>query len=256
MILPIQTLSPADLNAVRSILADGLENADGFNKVYIALASFVGVLLGMVIQMIIAFMQTRTQRKIASDQVVMLQRQLKIQRRANLRVAQDNVAAKRQVWIDELRKDAANYLATWQEISWEWEAIIEAAAKENTGKNSQIGKEAEKAHSANTVMDELPGFRERVSALSYKAHELQLRMRLRLNPTEDKHIELVDLLSQVEKSVGLFNREKSTLPTLQIQDRVRDSLENVVVKLQVILKEEWERVKQGEMPKKHDGRGR
>ena len=235
---PTQTLSPADLDAVRSIFAEGLKNADGFNKVYIALASFVGILLGMVVQMIIAFMQTRTQRKIASDQVAMLQRQLKIQRRANLRVAQDNVAAKRQVWIDELRKDAANYLATWQEISWEGEAII-----------GRAGNEKERG----AVADELPAFMERISALRYRAHELQLRMRLRLNPTEAKHIELVNLLSRVEENVSLFNREKSALPGLQIQKQVRDALEDVIVKLQVILKEEWIRVKEGEMPRRHNG---
>lgn len=231
MILPTQTLSPTDLEAMRSILAAGLKDAEGFNKVYIALASFSGVLLGMVVQMIIAFMQTRTQRKIAFDQIGLLQRQLKIQRRANLRVAQDNVAAKRQVWIDELRKDAATYLATWQEISWEWEAII---AKQDES--------------------ELPGFMERVSALRYKAHELQIRMRLWLNPAEDKHIELVGLIANVEAKVALFNPEKSTTPPPEIQTQVRALLEDVVVKLQVILKEEWERVKMGEMPKMKSSR--
>lgn len=243
-----QTLTATDIDAVRSILADGLMNAESFNKVYIALASFIGVILGMLVQMIIAWWQMRTQRTIAAKQASLLQRQLGIQRKANLRVAQDNVAAKRQVWIDELRKDTSMYLATWQEIAWLWDAIIGKANEENSVRaKGEVPKKGE------SVEDKLPAFNERVAALRFSAHELQLRIRLRLNPTEAKHIELVGLLSSLEEKVRLFNRWASNLDGAEIQRQVNDAIEGVVAKLQIILKEEWNRVKDGEMPRGQRG---
>jgi hypothetical protein len=244
---PTQTLTATDIEAVRAILAEGLKSAESFNKVYIALASFIGVILGMLVQMVIAWWQMRTQQKIAAKQDSLFQRQLGIQREANLRVAQDNVAVKRQVWIDELRKDTSSYLATWQEIAWLWDAMISMANEENIA--TAKGHAPKKGES---VQDKLPAFKERVAALRFGAHEVQLRIRLRLNPTETKHVELIGLLSNLEKTVRLFNRWASNFDGASIQRQVNDTIEAAVAKLQIILKEEWNRVKNGEMPRSEE----
>lgn len=274
---PASMPTPADIAAWKELALAGLKTPDDFNKVYIALLSFVG---GILLQVLVAYLQNRTQRKIADNQVEMLKsqlasqqriaevqaslfgRQLEIQREANLRVAQDNVAAKRQVWIDELRKDVSTYLATWQEIAWLWGAFVTSSVNEK--KAIQVkANESEKNKGSATAREDaddmvgvgmaaaekLAKFNERVAALRYEAHELQLRIRLRLNSAEQKHIELIELLLELELVTLRFDRTVSCEPEGSIQIAFRRKLEEVVSKLQVILKEEWIRVKNGEMPR-------
>src|SRR3546814_3930027 len=47
-----------------------------------------------------------------------------MQELASRRIANASISAKRQVWIDELRKDVAKYLSIWQEISYRWDAVV------------------------------------------------------------------------------------------------------------------------------------
>jgi hypothetical protein len=180
--------------------------------------------------------QLKTQRKIASDQQTLFMRQLEIQLVANQRLAHDNVAAKRQDWINGLRNDLSLYLATWQEISWRWQAIVDSASAEM--ESARRGEIISKS-----VKNELSAFDSDVSALRLQAHEIVLRIRLRLNPNEGKHNELVELIERLETNVGRFQRTQSNEPTVVIQERVHRILETIVTKAQTILKEEWNRVK-------------
>jgi len=235
-----QTSSPSDLATFKAILDNGLANVDSFNKVYVAALSggvaFVALVVGALVQLAIMKRQLKAQREIAENQQRISMKQLDIQLSANRRLAHDNIATKRQEWINGLRSDLSLYLAMWQDISFRWQAIVDRASEEIERVRHGIPVE-------HPVEAGLPRFETEVADLRFRAHEIVLRIRLRLNPKEEHHNDLVELVERLERNVDKFKRTQSNEPTVIIQERIHTIMELIVKQAQIILKEEWDRVK-------------
>lgn len=179
--------------------------ADVINKIALAIVAVVAMVIGPVLQWCIAKRQAELQKAIAG------------------RVAADNISAKRQNWIDDLRKDMAEYLTAIARLN-ELRRPAPDLSREDGRKN----------------FDEM-------AANSLKAHELGIRIRLRLNPNEALHNTLVELLtelSNVSEDPPPDETKAQKVAAMKAFSEVRD---DVIVHMQRILKEEWERVKSGKL---------
>jgi type II secretory pathway pseudopilin PulG len=78
-------------------------SVDDFYKVALAVVALIALFLGPWMQWRIAKKQVEMQADIAG-------RQIETQSRIATRQIADNISSKRQNWIDELRKDAAEFL--------------------------------------------------------------------------------------------------------------------------------------------------
>lgn len=144
-----------------------------------------------------------------------------LQWRIARRQAADNVSSKRQNWIDELRKDSAEFLQ------------LIARIEELRRPSPNLSIEDQKL-----VFDEM-------ATANARANELGVRIKLRLNPNEVEHIKLVDLFAELAaacKDPPPGETEDQRKAAMQVFFRVRDK---IISHLQTILKHEWERVKQG-----------
>src|SRR3546814_417199 len=232
-VLRRRLVNPQDLATIQKIVQDALQNAEFINKVWIAgaavLVSLFAAIVASLTQMLVARSQRKTQLKLAEQQTSehkdALRDQLSMQELASRRIANASISAKRQVWIDELRKDVAKYLSIWQEISYRWDAVV------NKPREGAISDE------------ELAAFSQPIAQMRKEAHELQLLIELRLNMTEVNHQDLKALMNKLENTTLLYNRTVSQLPPKNIQTVFKVGLNEVVIKAQQILKEEWERVK-------------
>ena len=153
---------------------------DDFSKVVLALVALVALFLGPWMQWLIAKRQVRMQSEIT-------ERQLETQSRIATRQIADNISTKRQFWIDELRKDAAEFLTVMGRI--------------------QELKRPRVVHIV--AMTELAeDFKERLVA-EMRAKELGTRIALRLNPNEAEHNRLVELIdAMASKGYALNQSEK------------------------------------------------
>ena len=144
-----------------------------------------------------------------------------LQWRIARRQTADNISAKRQNWIDELRKDCAAFL----QVS----AKLEELRRPNPHSSPEDQKQT---------------FNERAEA-NAKANELRIRIWLRLNPNEADHIKLFKLFKNLAAIC------KDPPPGETDDDRRKSALafheesNRIVSHLQTILKKEWERVKTG-----------
>lgn len=179
--------------------------ADQFNKVVLALVAIVSVAVSPWLQWRIARRQASLQEQIARRQ------------------AADNISSKRQVWIDELRKDVAEYLTLF--------ARLEDLRRPPPG----LGGEDQKRN-----------FDEAAEA-SKRATELGIRIRLRLNPNEDEHKEFVRLLSVLSDACADPPPGETTEQMREARLRFYRARDDVIAHLQTILKHEWERVKKGDI---------
>jgi hypothetical protein len=173
-------------------LVKSLTSATDWTKYVVAVTALVAVIVGPLLQWAIARRQ-----------------------------AADNISAKRQNWIDELRKDAAEYLTLI--------GHLQDLRRPTPGLSRD---------------EEIVLFNEKAAA-NAKAMELALRIRLRLNPSEVDHNELNRLFEVLARASpdptpgeapGDITRERAAFFAAR---------ENVVKQLQAILKKEWERVKSG-----------
>ncbi|WP_338807039.1 hypothetical protein V8U11_08250 [Pseudomonas chlororaphis] len=226
-------MNPNDIATIQRIVQDVLQNTEFINKVWIAGAAVVvslfAALVSSVTQILVARAQRKAQHNLADQQTAQqkqaLSEQLSMQELASRRIANANVSAKRQIWIDELRKDIAKYLTLWQEIAFRWDAIVSEPRTE-------------------PISDEkLEAFKQPIVEMRIEALELQLRIELRLNMTEADHQELKTLMEQLQASTVLFQRTKSSLPPETIQGAFQKIRQDLIAKAQKILKDEWERVK-------------
>ena len=131
------------------------------------------------------------------------------------RQAADNISAKRQVWIDELRKDAARLIT-----------LLESMRPR--GQPVSIGDKERRTARAKIV-------------------ELMARINLRLNPEEREHREFLEL---ARKLVGAcIGQETPTASPekAKTDDRFHVHLDQAIQVLQQILKQEWMRIKRGEV---------
>ncbi|GAB1153545.1 MULTISPECIES: hypothetical protein [Aeromonas] len=226
-------MNPQDLATIEQIVQQAIQNTEFISKVWIAgaavIVSLFAALVGSGTQMLVARGQRRTQLKLAEEQTKQQQQalndQLSMQELASRRIANANVTAKRQIWIDELRKDIARYLSLWQDISYRWDAIVsQPRSRWITDKALQI-------------------FQQPIAQMRMEALELQLRIELRLNMTEVKHQDLKKLMVALEDSTVLFQRNVSNISPKIIQTNFKKIHHDIIIKTQEILKEEWERVK-------------
>lgn len=144
-----------------------------------------------------------------------------LQWRIAKRQAADHISSKRQAWIDELRKDCASFLALV--------ARLEGLRRPNPCSSTE---------------DQRQTFEEKVE-VSVKAYELAIRIRLRLNPKEDDHNRLKELLSGLsaackDPNPGEIDSERET----KISE-FRNHVDKIMSQIQLILKKEWVRVKSG-----------
>lgn len=179
--------------------------ADQFNKVVLALVAIVSLVASPWLQWRIARRQARLQEQIAHRQ------------------AADNISAKRQVWIDELRKDVAEYLTLF--------ARLEDLRRPAPG----LGVEDQKLN-----------FDEAADA-NKRATELGIRIKLRLNPNEDEHKEFVRLLGTLSDACADPPPGETTEQMREARLRFNRARDDVIAHLQTILKHEWERVKKGDI---------
>jgi hypothetical protein len=189
---------------------------DDFNKIIVAIVALIAVFLGPFIQFKIAKRQVAMQEEIAK-------RQTETQQQIAKRQIADSISLRRQVWIDELRKDASEYLTHI--------ARIEDLKRPDTNLSEE---------------DQKKNFEERAAA-SARGHELGIRIKLRLNPLEDEHNELVRLL-EVLSNVCKDPPPNETKEQIALaQTAFRKARGDVISHIQTILKLEWEKVKRGEV---------
>jgi hypothetical protein len=144
-----------------------------------------------------------------------------LQWRIARRQAADNVSAKRQNWIDELRKDCAAFLQTVARLE---ELRRPNPAADATDQKKTIDEKAE----ANA-----------------KAHELQIRIRLRLNPSEADHNTLLGLFGALAALCKDPSPDETDADRKAARIAFHAQMNKIVGHLQVILKKEWERVRTG-----------
>ncbi len=188
---------------------------DDFNKVVLALVALVALFVGPVVQYKIAMRQVRTQADIANAQV-------ETQRQIARRQIADNIASKRQEWINGLREDLAACLTLQSEI-----AEIKALYQRSSG-------------------TEQTSLKEKLGALTYKAQEVLTRIKLRLNQAEADHQKLLETLAGVSKA-GDFPKPMASPEELEQRNLAAvQAFHDAVAQAQIVLKKEWERVKRSD----------
>jgi type II secretory pathway pseudopilin PulG len=191
---------------------------DDFNKLVLAMVALVALFLGPWMQWRIAKRQVQMQAEIAKLQI-------ETQSRIATRQIADNISSKRQNWIDELRKDAAEFLTV-------------------VGRIQELKRpRVEQLVAMTEIADD---FKERLAA-EMRAKELGTRIRLRLNPNEANHNRLVELIGDMASKGYQLNRQYSSADERQAADAFNAASNAVVEHLQAILKHEWERVKKGDV---------
>ena len=188
---------------------------DDFNKLVLAVVALVALFLG-------PWMQWRIAKKQVQMQADIGRLQIETQSRIATRQIADNISSKRQNWIDELRKDAAEFLTV-------------------------VGRLQELKRPRVVAMTEIAeDFKERLAA-DMRAKELETRIRLRLNLNEAEHNRLVQLIGEMASKGYQLNRSYSPSDEEQMARDFNEARNAVVKHLQVILKHEWERVKKGDV---------
>lgn len=156
-------------------------------------------------------------------QWLIAKRQAELQKTIASRVAADNISAKRQNWIDEFRKEISEFLTAM-------------------GRLSELRRPPPNLSEG----DQKKNFEE-MAACNFRAHELGVRIKLRLNPKEAVHNTLVDLLrklADVSKDPPANESEDQKRAAMKAFNDVREEL---IAHMQTILKYEWERVKSGKL---------
>ena len=150
-------------------------------------------------------------------------RQARLQEQIAKRQAAGNISTKRQVWIDELRKEIAEYLTLI--------ARLEELRRPNEG---------------NSEDDQKRTFDELMDANKI-ATELGIRIKLRLNPKEAEHNEFVRLLNALATACKDPPPNETEMERKNAQTDFFAARDKVIAHVQTILKREWERVKGGDL---------
>lgn len=219
------------------IATSALGDADSFSKVWgvliaalaVIAAAAISSLATAVVQFINAYQQRKHERKTSEEQSVefarLAENELSMADATSQRKANAKVAQMRQVWINQLRQDTATYLAIWQDIAYRWAGIIASP--------NERAFDSVTAESLNAP----------IARMRQEAHELQLRIEMRLNPTEQAHKDLRRLMDMLETLVNDFHRDTSSESAVVLQHKVSKTIQKIVDKQQEILKEEWNVVK-------------
>ena len=168
-------------------------------------------------------MQWKIAKRQAKLQEQIALRQTELQSQVAKRQAADNISAKRQVWIDELRKEVAEYLTL-------------TARLEELRRPSKGIDETDKKRNFDDLMD-----------ASKRATELVIRIKLRLNPKEAEHNEFVRLLGALAEVCKDPSPDETEEERKAAQKEFGAARDKVIAHVQTILKHEWERVKRGDL---------
>lgn len=190
--------------------------ADEFNKVVLGSVALISLVVSPIVQWRISRKQALLQEQIAN-------RQADLQAQIAMRQAADNISAKRQVWIDDLRKEAAEYLTLF--------ARLEELRRPALGISFE---------------DKKQNFDDLMEA-NKRATELGIRIKLRLNPKEDEHNEFVRLLGALADVCKDPPPNETESQKTEAYRQFRVARDSIIAHLQTILKHEWERVKKGDM---------
>lgn len=122
------------------------------------------------------------------------------------------VTSSRQKWINELREDVASFL-------------------QQTALGAELSIDITRSHNNEELNHKI------LKALT-KAGELELLIKLRLNPNEKEHQDLLSAIYEFSRMANLIHNtgEASTKEFKKFK-------KSVVEKAQVIFKKEWERIK-------------
>lgn len=129
----------------------------------------------------------------------------------------------RQAWIDGLRSDLASFLAAVRAFA---RATQEHAHGEANGDSKTPFAFTEEA----------------VSTLRHQVAEVRYRIQLRLNPKEVNHQELLRLMA------AAVDKQQKAIVGQAKTEEVLAAVEAAAIFAPQVLKAEWERVKQGELP--------
>ena len=141
---------------------------------------------------------------------------------ARRQINASNVSSKRQVWIDELRKDVAEALAVISRI------------QELNRPNPQLNRE-----------EQLDVFDRRMEE-ELRATELLMRIKLRLNPNEQDHNSLVEAFRELSNASPDPEVGETEQDRRELQEEFASARDDVLTITQKILKSEWNRVRRGE----------
>ena len=129
----------------------------------------------------------------------------------------------RQAWIDALREDLASFFAAARAVA----------------RTTELAQQFGVAYNDKAL---LPITQEKISELRYQGAETFYRIKLRLNPDETEHKELLRLLGRaIEEQNKMMVERTSNAETLTAIDLASDYARPV-------LKTEWRLVKLGERP--------
>lgn len=190
--------------------------ADEFNKVVLGSVALISLVVSPIMQWRISRKQVLLQEQIAK-------RQADLQTQIATRQAADNISAKRQVWIDDLRKEAAEYLTLLARL-----------------------EELQRPGLGISLEDKKSNFEDLMEA-NKRATELGILIKLRLNAKEDEHNEFLRLLGVLAEACKKPPPNETELQRTEARRQFGVARNNVITHLQTILKHEWERVKKGDM---------
>lgn len=188
--------------------------------------------LGIGIQIYIAERSRRQTAKQAKDS-------LDMQRLVSHRSTASFVADKRQKWIDELRTDMAFHLALSQEMAWKWDAVRSRADIE-TKQAVNVSQEDK----SRILQDYADSFSIENGARDREHQERHIRIKFRLNPNEELHIELRKCLDEIRDLLNDIQGAKSKVEAAKLVGDMKNKVSNGAEITEKVLKYEWSRVKQ------------
>lgn len=141
---------------------------------------------------------------------------------AKKQIAASTISSNRQVWIDELRKEVAEFLM----ISSHLEGLRHTPS-------NLTDKQAERL------------MNERIE-VENRSLQLIFQITLRLNPNENLHNDLVKNFSEMANASEIFENSSCEVEMTKAINEFREARQRAMQKSQEILKSEWERVKRGE----------
>lgn len=181
-------------------------------KDLVPVISAVTALVAVIVSPLVSWM-------IAKRQIDISKRQIDI---AKHQITSSNVSSKRQVWIDDLRQDIAEALALMSRI--------EELKRPNPNLNER---------------EHLEVFDRRMEA-ELRATELLMRIKLRLNPNEQVHNDLVSAFQAVGSASPDPQPGETDEERQKLQAGFASARDDVLNITQTILKNEWNRVRRGE----------
>lgn len=197
---------------------------DEFNKVVLGVVALIALFVSPLVQWQIAKRQANLQENVAKRQAELqeqiAQRQVEIQSDIAKRQAADNVSSKRQVWIDELRKETAEIAVT----SMYFKKLRDTFFR--------------------LPLDQKEAALEKIEVLDQRISELAVRIRLRLDPDNQEHAKVGILVVKYLQSQSLNpgNEAGSAVP---ISDEAL--LLAVIDQVQAVIHQEWQRVRTGQV---------